>query len=118
MKLKEILALDCRKDKNYKMVKKALLKLPFFKKCTSCDVISIDDIESAIWKICKKYDVQMSYIIISLIEDKDLCNSIMLKNKRTGEWIETLYGHTIFEGYAKTLLFLFGYSRKLKKEAK
>lgn len=117
MKLKEILQLDCRKTENYKIVKKALIKLPFFKKYTSYTEISIEDVEIAIWKICKKYNIQMAYIMPSIINNGELYYSIMIKNRGTDEWIKSIYGHTIFESYIKTLLFLYGYSRKLKKEA-
>lgn len=110
MKLSEILQLDLRVKENHEALSEALLKLPFFGRKPS-----VDELELAVWKMQKKYPVRLSYVMPSTIEDQFY--SFMIKNWNTNEWLKTIYAMTMYEGFAKTALYMFGYIQKLKKES-
>ncbi|MCX7924153.1 MAG: hypothetical protein N3B21_19415 [Clostridia bacterium] len=116
MKLSEILQLDLREPGNKDELRKALYKLPFFKDEAEGELFpEVEALESALWKMQKKYPVLLSYIMPGSVEEAYY--SFMIKRTDTHEWIKTIYAQSMFEGFGKTTLFIFAYiNNVLKKE--
>lgn len=106
MKLSEIIQLDCREKENRILLRKALVKLPFFAE-TDPREISVEDLEQAIKKMESKYDITYSYINKSQIDGGYYC--IMVEKKNPWEGLKTIFGITIFETFAKVVIFMYAY---------
>lgn len=114
VKISELLLLDIRKDGSIELIKEALRRLPFFSEAS----ITTDSIEEAIKKMQKKYPVKLSYIMGSSgdnDEEPATYYSLMIKRIDTHEHIKTIYAITLFEGLAKTAIFMFGYIKNTLK---
>lgn len=109
MKVSQLIGLDCAKKENKKVLYESLLKLPFFKD-KEVEDITADDLENAINKISKKYPVKLGYILSHGIDVVDIPHhSFMLKTSNTHEHLTTIFALTLYEGLAKTVLYLFAY---------
>ena len=111
LKLKEALQLDFRVKGSKNAMIEMLQTLPFF----SVQEPTMDGLEAAMQKMQNKYPVSLSYIMRG--PDRDNYYSFMIKRSDNNEWIHTVYARSMFEGFAKTVLVMFGYIKKnFKKE--
>lgn len=105
-KLKSIIRLDVREDKNRQKLVKALLKTKWLKKFDLDAIESTKLLEKLYRKVIKKYPGHISYV---MSDGENQTWALMVKNSDTGEWIFTVYAVTLWEGLAKVLLVLYGY---------
>lgn len=98
----------CDNEEGKEKIKKILLKLPFAKNGNT----STDFLEEVVKRYEMKYDVHLSYIQRYKNENEKgkmrYFYSGMMKNSK-GEWLETAYGISTWEVYAKSLIFLYYY---------
>lgn len=117
MKIKDVLDADMRIEENIQALNDALLKLPFFKnKYEDGEDISIDVMEHFMQLFAKKYDVRIAYIMPNFHGIKDHGRYHSFSIKHHNDWAKSIYALTFREGFAKTLLFSYAYTRKLKPE--
>jgi hypothetical protein len=109
LKLKEIMQLDMRVKGNMKILREALTRLPFFEDVKPNDIIA-EDLEAAIEKMYSKYPVILAYIMRGPNELK--YHSYMIRRSDNGNWLTTVSAMSLFEGYAKTCLYINGYIKK------
>lgn len=106
LKLNDILQLDLDKKGNELLLRKALTKTPFFKNSNPED-LGVEDLEKIVKKIRKKYPVTISYIMLGPLDENFY--SFSLKENEEHKHIGTIYGRTLFEGFAKSILLLYSY---------
>lgn len=108
MTTNEVMNLDCREEKNQKIIQKVLRQIkPLSKYSDECD-IPIEAVEKAISVMCKKY----------LIGVRDLTPDVLSNSEHTiwRAWIindtnfktiEMVYGVSLYEVLAKTAIRLY-----------
>jgi len=104
MTLEKLLVLDLRVEGNEELLKTGLSKLKWLERFEA-DEITIDVLEKLYSKLIKKYPAHIGYIQ----DAGDNSWVFMIKHKETHTWINTVYGITLFEGMAKTILTFYGY---------
>jgi hypothetical protein len=110
LKLSEILQLDCRKIENKKALNVYLVeKTPFFKKHDPAVKVDTDDIVAVLEKISDKYPLIVAYMMRSKLDSNEKWYSFMIKRIDNNEYLKTAYGYTVWEGFAKALLYIYGY---------
>lgn len=115
MKLSEILMLDCREEEKMRQLRKCLLRIPAIINLNKeWNKITTDDLDKIVYKYVKKYPITIGYI--NLVESDVTHYSIMIKEKGTHEWLKTVYSISLFEGFAKSLLFIYAYVKKIQEK--
>lgn len=107
--VKKALTVRCDDEEGIEFLEKILMKLPF---CNDGDV-SMERLEKVLRKYEYKYDLLLGYIMRYKPKNKKdrheiFHYSLMLKNE-AGEWLETVYAVTVWEGFAKLLIFIYKY---------
>lgn len=88
-----------------------LMKVPMIQRIEKeWQEINTDDLDKLVYKIVNNYPIIMGYI--QMVNDDKIHYSIMIKHSETHEWLCTVYSISLFEGYAKTLLFMYAYIKK------
>jgi hypothetical protein len=108
-KIQKILMLNTENKEQKKKLYEILKSLPWFKE--NDETPSIQTIEKLIHKIENKYNIKMSYILFTNIDEAQYY-SAMIKNSITGEHVTTVYGHTIYEVFTKVLIFMYYKAKK------
>lgn len=109
MKISQIINLDCTKKENKVILSESLLRLPFFKN-KSVEDITTEDLEIAMNKISMKYPIKLGYIMTHGVGTNDVYHhTFMIKDAETHNHLTTLFALTLFEGMAKTVLYLYAY---------
>lgn len=112
-KLKEVIEGDFRIDGFEDEVQTWLRKIkPLAKRTPVNEKVKIDDIESLIHKICKKYQYKIQWINLTIIKDEIPWYSVSIVDEKTHEWKKTLYGITIYELFSKVALYLYAATRE------
>lgn len=115
MKLSEILLLDCSKKENRKMLRLSLKKLSLLEGITKeWHELNTDDLEKVVKKVSQEYPIKIGYIWPANGDMNYL--SFMIKSSETHEMLKTVFSLTLFEGYAKSLFFMYGFMQKQQKE--
>lgn len=104
MTTEQILFLDLRKEENFEIIQKVLKKIKPFSKCE--EKVDIDLLDKYIDKVCRKYYVCSQYMMISRLDDKNIY-TISFRDETSGSWIDSVYGITVYEVFAKSAIFLF-----------
>ena len=109
MKVSEILELNLNDSSNIKILKTFLAeKLPFFKDIEP-KKISVTDLERSLIKMCNKYPVRVSYIMLGQTGSNHqqfyYSAPIIVNN----DVVRTIRGITIFEVFAKLNVFIYSY---------
>lgn len=107
MKLSEILEADWRIKQNRDIGMQKLAELPFFKSEWEDAEITIEALEEAIRKMFKKYPIIIGWISRSPVDNQYY--SFMIKNLEIERYIKTISCQTIYEGFAKTVIFMYAY---------
>ena len=115
MKTSEILMLDCRERENRKQLRKCLLRISIVKNLDKeWNEINTDDLDKLVIKIMNKYPIIIGYV--QPVMGDNTHYSIMIKHKKTHEWLQTVYAVTLFEGFAKSLIFMYSYIKNNLRE--
>lgn len=95
----------CNSDDDRERIEKVLVKLPF---CKDGDT-SMERLEKVISKYESKYGLTLAYMMKYRNPDDEAYNwSLMMKDEE-GNWIETSYGLTVWESFAKMCIFTYYY---------
>lgn len=101
----KVMQTRCMNDSDKERIEKVLLKLPF---CKDGDT-SLERLEKVIKRYEEKYELIVAYMMKYRNRDDEAYNwSIMLRNEK-GEWIETAYSMSVWEGFAKLAVFIYYY---------
>ena len=112
-KLKEVVEGDFRYNNMEDEAQKWLLKIPALKKRTQEGKrIKFTDLEQFIIQMQKKYPITMQWINLTLIDGEKPWYSVSIKDKKTGKWLKTIYGLTMYELYCKVALYIFACTRE------
>lgn len=117
--IKEVIESDFRFGNNESETQSWLLKIDAIRKRTKeNERVKLEDIETLIIKLQKKYGHTMQWIRLTMIDGERPWYSVSIRNGQTKEYVKTIYGKTIYEIYAKVALFLYAYTRKEDKHEK
>lgn len=101
----KVMNTKCTTEDDRERIEKILLKLPF---CKDGDT-SLERLEKVLKRYEDKYELIVAYMMKYRNRDDEAYNwSIMLRNEK-GEWIETAYSMTVWEGFAKLAVFIYYY---------
>lgn len=114
MTTKEILNLDCREKENEQKIQKVLLKIkPLMK--YSDEKVPIDALDKLIYLICNRYKVWVRRIMQSPLSSDDgnvwSCQIVETNNL---DIIQEIFGVSIYEVFAKTVIYLWSMKEKDK----
>ena len=120
MKTDDVLNLDCTNEENKKKLNKFLYNVKPIAKQMGSDKtkqVSIKVLEKALHGICIKYKYSLQHIMPYYEENKFKFYIASVMNvKETRTWIGNVYGVTIWEVLAKTIIKV--YSEILKEKEK
>lgn len=79
------------------------------------DDLSVHDLEEAMWKMCKKYPIGLSYIMTG--KPDEAYYTAMIRRSDNYKMLKTIYGQSMWELFAKVVLFMHAYIvNVIKKE--
>lgn len=113
MTTKEILNLDCREKKDKEIIQRVLRQIKPLSKCSDEQIIPLEMIEKAITVMCKKYCLRIKELIPDVWgnETNSIWRAILI-NDTNFKTIETVYGITLYEVFAKSAIRLYSEVRK------
>lgn len=113
--LKEIIKGDFRFSIYEEETQKWLKKIPPLRKRTSeNENVAFEDLERFVIKLIQKYGHKFQFISLTILPDEIPWYAASILDGETNERLETVYGITIYEIYAKVALFLYAHTRKEK----
>lgn len=120
MKTEDILNLDCTKEENRAMLTKFLWKIKPISRLKipkGCEP-SIEDLEKVMHGIMVKYEYRLQGISMYFEEGKFIFyKADMIKHcEKERQWCGTVYGKTLWEVVAKTIIKIYGEVMKERKE--
>lgn len=110
----KVLMLKCDNEKGIRRLKKSLMKLPFIK---AEEDLETDNLEKIVNKIEKKFALHLSYMMRyrdKENEDKVIYSCMVRDSKHN--WIVTTHATSIWEGFAKTIFYMYYYVNKQKRQ--
>jgi hypothetical protein len=108
MTTESILNLDCSKEENLEIVKKALCKIQPLAKYSNIDGrIPLEKIEKLIDKLCRKYHVHVQYMQPSHLKDEVLWYTVSIKRTDNHVWLGQCYGSSLYELWAKLAIKIY-----------
>ena len=112
MKTDQILNMNYKKDENREIIQKVLKRIKPLSRYT--DDVPIEALEKLIAIICKKYNLDMQWIVVMSedAEDGRLVYSCGVKTHDKSKWLGTVYASCIYELFAKLSIKLFSESKK------
>ena len=117
--IKEVIESDFRFGNNESETQSWLLKIDAIRKRTKeNERVKLEDIETLIIKLQKKYGHTMQWIRLTMLDGERPWYSVSIRDGQTKDCVKTIYGMTIYELYAKVALFLYAYTRKEDKHEK
>jgi len=108
-KIQKVLMLNTEDKEQKKKLYEILKSLPWFK--GNEEVPTIQVIEKIIHKIEDKYNIKMTYIMFTNLDETQYY-SAMIKNSITDEHVITVNGRTIYEIFTKVLIFMYYKAKK------
>lgn len=113
MTTNEIINLDYRKKKNQEIIQKVLRQIkPLSKYSDECD-IPFSAIEKAITVMCKKYCMKVNQLTPDMwANDENTIWKAWLINDTNFKTIDTVYGLSLYEVFAKTVIRLYAEVKK------
>ena len=113
MTTKEILNLDYRDEKNKKIIQKVLKQIKPLSKYSDEDDVPFSAVEKAITIMCKKYMMRVNQLVPDVWANNEhtiwrawLINDTNLKT------IDTVYGISLYEVFAKIAIRLYAEVKK------
>ena len=119
MKTNDIMNLDCRKKENQEIIQKVLRQIkPLSKYSGECD-IPFSAIEKVMTVLCKKYCLRIKELIPDIWSSNDgILWRIILINETNEKVIDTVYGISMYEVFAKGAIRLYAEVKKGLKTRK
>ena len=113
MTTNEVLQLDCRSEKNKKIIQKVLKQIKPLSKYSDEEDVPFCSIERAIAVMSKKYNVSIRELVPDSMSNE--CKTIWRANVVNDESIKTIgiaYGLSVYEVFAKTAILMYSAIRK------
>lgn len=113
MTTNQIINLDCRETKNQQVIQKVLRQIkPLSRYSDECD-IPFSAIEKAITVMCKKYCMRINQIVPDVwANDEHTIWKMWLINDTNLKTIDTVYGVSLYEVFAKAAICLYAEVKK------
>ena len=122
MKTEDVLNLDCTKEENMKQINRFLWKVKPVEKLleknnyTKTERAPIELLEQALQGIMIRYGYRMQNIDTYIEEGRFVFYmSSIIKKRDSSEWIGNVYGKTLWEVVAKTIIKIYADIKKEKK---
>lgn len=122
MKTEDVLNLDCTKEENMKQINRFLWKIKPVEKLleknnyTKTERAPIELLEQALQGIMIRYGYRMQNIDTYIEEGRFVFYmSSIIKKRDSSEWIGNVYGKTLWEVVAKTIIKIYADIKKEKK---
>lgn len=122
MKTEDVLNLDCTKEENMKQINRFLWKIKPVEKLleknnyTKTERAPIELLEQALQGIMIRYGYSMQNIDTYIEEGRFVFYmSSIIKKRDSSEWIGNVYGKTLWEVVAKTIIKIYADIKKEKK---
>lgn len=113
MTTKDVLNLDYRVEKNQKIIQKVLRQIKPLSKYSDESDIPFEAIEKAIVVMCKKYTMRIrEFAPDVLANDTHLIWRATLENEKNMKVLDTVYGITLYEVFAKSAIRLYAEVKK------
>ena len=108
MKTNDIINLDCRKEENQEIIQKVLRQIkPLSKYSGECD-IPLSAVEKVITVMCKKYCLRIKEFVSDIWSNNDYTIwRVVLINETNNKVIDTIYGVSLYEVFAKSAIRLY-----------
>lgn len=113
MTTKEVMNLDCRKEENKEIIQKVLRQIkPLSRYSDECE-IPFEAIEKAIVVMSKKYNMRVREFMPDVWsnEDHTIWRATLI-NETNYKTIDTVFGITLYEVFAKTAIRLYAEVKK------
>ena len=113
MTTKEVMNLDCRKEENKEIIQKVLRQIkPLSRYSDECE-IPFEAIEKAIVVMSKKYNMMVREFMPDVWsnETHTIWRAILI-NENNLKTIDTIYGISLYEVFAKTAIRLYAEVKK------
>lgn len=113
MTTNQIINLDCKEEENKKIIQKVLRQIkPLSKYSDECD-IPFSAIEKAITVMCKKYCMRVNQLVPDVLaNDEHTIWRAWLINDTNLKTIDTVYGLSLYDVFAKTAICLYAEVKK------
>lgn len=113
MTTKEIINLDYRKEENKEIIQKVLKQIKPLSKYSDESEIPFSALEKAITVMCKKYCMRINQLVPDVwANDKHTIWRAWLINDTNLKTIDTVYGVTLYEVFAKSAIRLYAEVKK------
>lgn len=109
MTTEQLLELDCRAEENKEKIKKALKKIKPLKKY---DVAPLEALEKCLKLLGRKYGITCREISSDIISGEDIIWRSTIFDMYNLNTIRTVYGCTMYEALAKTVIAVFVETRR------
>lgn len=107
MKTQEILKLDCRKEEDKGVLKKALCNIKPLMKYAEYDEVPLEKIEKLIDVLTRKYEIKIGRIDMVAIQDEVTWYQVVVMRTDNLEHVGNCYGLTIYETLAKVAIKMY-----------
>lgn len=113
MTTNQVINLDCREKENQEIIQKVLRQIkPLSRYSDECD-IPFSAIEKAITVMCKKYMMRVNQLVPDVwANDEHTIWRAWLINDTNLKTIDTVYGVSLYEVFAKTAIRLYAEVKK------
>ena len=107
MKTEDILLLDLREKENEEIIRRVLCKIKPLKRYEDKEgPVPLESIEKVISAMVKKYNITVQYIMPSYVHKFNFY-SVSLMGAKEFNHLGSVFGHTLYEAYAKTLIKMY-----------
>lgn len=113
MTTKQIVNLDCREEKNQKIIQKVLRQIKPLSRYSEEYDIPFEAIEKAIVVMEKKYRLRIREFVPDIWSNKkEVIWRASIINDNTLETLESVYGISVYEVFAKTAIRMYAEVKK------
>ncbi len=114
MKTKDVINLDCREDANKRKIQMALRKIKPFSKIDVEKEVSLDKLERILRLLCNKYKISIWVTMDPASADDSIIWHYELINEYNHKVLFNVYGLSCYDVISKSVIALYGYTRKVK----
>lgn len=113
MTTKEVMNLDCRKEENKRIIQKVLRQIKPLSRYSDEDDVPFEAIEKAVNVMSKKYAMRIREFYADVLSnDKGTIWKATIVNDVNLKTIDTVFGITLYEVFAKAAIRLYAEVKK------
>lgn len=114
MKTRDIINLDCREYENKRKIQMALRKIKPFSKIDMEKEVSLDKLEKILRLLCNKYKISIWVAMDLDSADDSIIWHYEIINEYDHKVLFNVYGLSCYDAISKSVIALYGYTRKVK----